>query len=53
MNMDDRSLVCVNKLAFDSKKQAMTAANVAYFQHGILLKAYVCQECGLWHLSSR
>lgn len=46
------ALPCVEKLVFDTKKQAETAATVANYQHGINLKAYVCKYCGLWHLSS-
>ncbi len=49
---DDKSLPCVEKLAFDSKKDAETSALVAKYQHGTSLKAYKCQYCGLWHMSS-
>ncbi len=43
---------CSDKLAFDSKKQAQDAANVAAFQRGAKLKVYKCKHCALWHLSS-
>jgi hypothetical protein len=45
-------LPCSDKLAFDTEQHAKTAANVAEYQHGIKLKAYVCKHCKLWHLSS-
>ena len=44
---------CLDKLAFNSQKEAWTAATVARFQHGdVRLKAYRCKDCGLWHLAS-
>ena len=45
-------LPCVNKLAFDTKKQANAAATVAKYQHGTALKTYICKYCHLWHLAS-
>jgi len=45
-------LACAEKLAFDTQKQAQTAATVAAYQHGTSLKAYRCTHCNLWHLSS-
>ena len=50
--MDPEVLPCIEKLAFDDEKQAKAAANVARYQHGVILKAYQCKYCGLWHLSS-
>jgi hypothetical protein len=49
---DDVGLPCQAKLAFDTLRQANAAANVAEYQHGAKVKAYQCQYCGLWHLSS-
>lgn len=43
---------CKDKIAFDTVKQANTAALVADYQHGIPLKPYLCKYCGLWHLTS-
>ncbi|MEI7632526.1 MAG: hypothetical protein WCJ60_04375 [bacterium] len=44
---------CLDKLAFNSQKEAWTAATVARFQHGdVRLKTYRCKDCGLWHLAS-
>jgi hypothetical protein len=43
---------CADKLAFDTKTQAEASAVVAKYQHGTNLKVYLCQKCGLWHLSS-
>jgi hypothetical protein len=51
--MDENVLPCTDKLAFDTKKQADIAANVAKYQRGITLKSYKCRHCGLWHLSSQ
>lgn len=45
-------LPCAQKLAFDTQKQANAAANVAEYQRGVVLKAYHCRHCQLWHLSS-
>jgi hypothetical protein len=50
--MEDDSLPCSEKLAFDTQKQAQAAATVALHQHGASLRVYVCRHCGLWHLSS-
>lgn len=41
------------KLAFETQKEAVTAATVARFQRGgVRLKAYKCNDCGLWHLAT-
>ena len=45
-------LPCVDKLSFDSLNDAQSSAVVADWRHGTKLKAYRCQHCGLWHLSS-
>jgi len=50
--MADSGLPCDDTLAFDTEKQARAAAQVALYQHATKLKVYVCQHCGLWHLSS-
>lgn len=49
---DEDTLPCVDKMAFDSEKEARIAAMVAKFQHGTELKVYRCKYCGLWHLAS-
>jgi hypothetical protein len=49
---DEIVLPCADKLSFDTKKQAQTAATVALYQHGAKLKTYFCHDCELWHLSS-
>lgn len=49
---DETGLPCREKLAFDTLRQAMAAANVAEFQHGAHVAPYQCQYCELWHLSS-
>ncbi|MBP6917017.1 hypothetical protein KBB76_02310 [Candidatus Saccharibacteria bacterium] len=43
---------CQDKLAFDSKESAKKAALVAKYQHGVILKPYLCDLCALWHLAS-
>jgi hypothetical protein len=48
----DQQLPCADKLAFDTQVQANAAANVAAYQHGVILKSYHCRHCQLWHLSS-
>ena len=45
-------LPCESKLAFDTKKQASTAALVARHQHNVVLKIYMCRYCRLWHSAS-
>jgi hypothetical protein len=45
-------LPCAEKLVFDTKQQADTAANVAEYQRGIRLKSYHCRYCDLWHLAT-
>ncbi|QQS64615.1 hypothetical protein IPO96_03495 [Candidatus Saccharibacteria bacterium] len=55
--MSTTSEKCQQKLSFDSKKAAMTAATVASFQHHrgekTKLKAYQCKSCQLWHLATK
>lgn len=48
----DDGLPCKDKITFDSLRQAMTAANVADYQHSVKVSPYRCQYCQLWHLSS-
>lgn len=45
-------LPCKDKLAFDTKKEALATANVTHFRYGNKMKVYKCKHCGLWHLSS-
>jgi hypothetical protein len=52
MTDEPEPLPCADKLAFDTEAAARASANVAEYQHGTKLKAYVCRHCGLWHLSS-
>lgn len=52
MTDETPSLPCGGKLVFDSKDSAEATALAADWQHGNKLKAYKCQHCGLWHLSS-
>jgi hypothetical protein len=52
--MDEASpLPCADKLVFDSKKEAKDQARVLNWRRGGNLKAYKCQYCSLWHLSSQ
>lgn len=52
--MDDEidNLPCVDKIAFDTQKEAQTAATLAKHRYGNNLKPYACKYCGLWHLAS-
>jgi hypothetical protein len=51
--MEEETKSCAEKLAFNTQKEAWTAATVARFQHGgTRLKAYKCKLCSLWHLAS-
>lgn len=52
LEYEDNALPCADKLAFDTKREASAAANVAEFQHGTKVKPYHCHHCQLWHLSS-
>ena len=52
MEQSEKNLSCSEKLAFDTKAQAQTAATVARHQRGIMLRPYLCQTCQLWHLTS-
>ena len=47
-----KELPCKDKLAFNTKQEAKTSATVAKYRYGNKLYAYICQHCGLWHLSS-
>lgn len=49
---DEIKLPCVDKMVFDTKKEAQTASLTADWQHGARLKAYKCKHCHLWHLAS-
>ncbi len=45
-------LPCVDKMAFDTRRQAEAAATVLRWQRGTKLKAYACRHCSLWHLAT-
>ena len=49
---DPVELPCKDKLAFDTEREARASAQVVQFRYGSHVHAYVCQYCGLWHLSS-
>lgn len=51
-DQDQNALPCVDKIAFDEKKEAEAAAVVAHYQHGVRLKPYICPYCDLWHLAT-
>lgn len=51
-NDESQTLLCAEKLAFDTKNQATGSATAIKHQRGIKLKAYKCRYCALWHLSS-
>lgn len=45
-------LPCSEKLAFDTKKDALATAAAVEYQRGTKLKPYLCKDCKLWHLAS-
>jgi hypothetical protein len=49
---NEPALPCSEKLAFDTLREAMAAANVAEYQHGAQVRPYECLYCGLWHLTT-
>jgi len=49
---DEQVLPCHGKLSFDTEKEAQATAVVARHRYGGQLHPYLCQHCGLWHLSS-
>lgn len=50
---DEVTLPCADKLAFETRRQASAAANVAQYQHGASLRPYRCRHCSLWHLTTK
>lgn len=46
-------LPCSEKLAFNTKKEAIGSAAAVQYQRGTKLTAYQCSYCQLWHLASR
>ena len=49
---DDASLPCKDKIAFDSKKDALGAKALAKHRYGNSLVVYKCKYCLLWHLAT-
>lgn len=52
MNDEPKPLACADKLAFDSRAQAVGSAVAIKHQRGAKLKPYKCAHCSLWHLAS-
>ena len=52
MEIDKAELPCSDKIAFDTRREANAAANVAEYQYGNKLRSYRCRHCDLWHLAS-
>lgn len=50
--MADTPIECNEKLTFDTREAAEGAAVYAEHRHGTKLKAYKCNKCQLWHLTS-
>jgi hypothetical protein len=50
--MNSENKKCDDKMVFDTKAEAESAAVVAEYQRGTKLKVYRCRDCHLWHLSS-
>lgn len=51
-NEESTQLLCAEKMAFDTKREAEAAGTAAEWQHGGALKAYKCRHCHLWHLAT-
>lgn len=49
---DQLELPCAHKIAFDTRRQARAAANIANYHYGNRLVTYLCQYCLLWHLAT-
>ena len=45
-------LPCSQKMAFDTKRQALDTATTSKHWYGTSLKAYRCKNCQLWHLAT-
>lgn len=43
---------CTDKMAFDTQAEAEASVLAVRWQRGSALKAYQCDHCQLWHLSS-
>ncbi len=52
MNIDSDAWPCADKIIFETKKDAQTAATVALHRYGGVVKPYRCKYCDLWHLAS-
>lgn len=50
---DDTQASCEDKLAFDTEREAKSAATAVAWQRGATLAPYHCKLCGLWHLTTR
>jgi hypothetical protein len=48
----ENTLLCNEKLSFDTKEAAEGAAIYAKHRHGTQQKTYKCKHCSLWHLTS-
>lgn len=48
----DEANKCDEKLTFQSQSEAEGSAVVAKMRYGTELTPYLCQKCGLWHLTS-
>lgn len=52
MESEEEQLPCVDKMSFESQKEAEANGLAAEWQHGGSLKSYKCKYCRLWHLAS-
>ena len=50
---EDNALPCVEKMVFNTRKEAQAVGTAADWQYGGSLTAYKCQYCHLYHLSSQ
>jgi hypothetical protein len=50
--MDHSDNSCVDKMSFDTKKEAENTAVIVEHQRGTKLRVYKCRQCQLWHMAS-
>lgn len=51
-DLEEVSLPCADKIAFDTPEAAQATATVSRYRYGSKLKVYRCRHCQLYHLAS-
>lgn len=44
--------VCDDKMSFLTQQEAQSTATTLNWRHGEQHNAYVCENCGAWHLTT-